>query len=124
VGLHDRRKPSLLGGVNGMITGLVGITPAAGYVNGYGAIAIGVVAGRRRSSTSRPTTSAACRPFRQRRRHARAVIYTHGIAGLAGGSSERCASAATNAPPRAVSSFAGMHRISSHSQFTVFPRPA
>ncbi len=38
------RKPSLLGGVNGMITGLVAITPAAGYVNGWGAIALGVIA--------------------------------------------------------------------------------
>ena len=31
-----RDKPSMLGAVNGMITGLVGITPAAGFVNGYG----------------------------------------------------------------------------------------
>ncbi len=39
-----RRKPSLLGSVNGMIVGLVAITPAAGYVNGWGAMAIGVIA--------------------------------------------------------------------------------
>ena len=39
-----RDKPSLIGSVNGMITGLVAITPAAGFVNGYGAIVIGVVA--------------------------------------------------------------------------------
>src|SRR6266487_4499946 len=38
------RKPSMIGGVNGIITGLVAITPAAGYVNGWGAIAIGVIA--------------------------------------------------------------------------------
>jgi ammonium transporter, Amt family len=38
-------KPSVLGAVNGMIAGLVGITPAAGYVDGWGAIIIGVVAG-------------------------------------------------------------------------------
>lgn len=38
-------KPSVLGAVNGMIAGLVAITPAAGYVNGWGAIIIGVVAG-------------------------------------------------------------------------------
>jgi ammonium transporter, Amt family len=37
------RKPTFLGGVNGMICGLVGITPAAGYVNGLGAIIIGLV---------------------------------------------------------------------------------
>ena len=36
-------KPSLIGSVNGMITGLVAITPAAGYVNGWGAMAIGVI---------------------------------------------------------------------------------
>jgi len=33
------------GMVNGLIAGLVGITPAAGYVDGYGAFAIGVAAG-------------------------------------------------------------------------------
>jgi ammonium transporter, Amt family len=38
-------KPSVLGAVNGMIAGLVAITPGAGYVNGWGAIAIGVAAG-------------------------------------------------------------------------------
>ena len=38
-------KPSVIGAVNGMIAGLVAITPAAGYVNGWGAIIIGVCAG-------------------------------------------------------------------------------
>ena len=38
-------KPSVVGAINGMIAGLVGITPAAGYVNGWGAIIIGVCAG-------------------------------------------------------------------------------
>src|SRR3984885_2463209 len=38
-------KPSVIGAVNGMIAGLVAITPAAGYVDGMGAIIIGVVAG-------------------------------------------------------------------------------
>ena len=33
-----KEKPSLIGSVNGMITGSSGITPAAGFVNGYGAI--------------------------------------------------------------------------------------
>ena len=37
------RKPSLIGSVNGMIVGLVAITPAAGFVNGWGAIAIGAI---------------------------------------------------------------------------------
>jgi len=38
-------KPSILGAVNGMIAGLVAITPAAGYINGAEAILLGVIAG-------------------------------------------------------------------------------
>src|SRR5579864_3938387 len=38
-------KFSVLGAVNGMIAGLVAITPGAGYVTGWGAIIIGVCAG-------------------------------------------------------------------------------
>ncbi len=38
-------KATVGGMVNGMVAGLVGITPAAGYVDGYGAVAIGVAAG-------------------------------------------------------------------------------
>jgi ammonium transporter, Amt family len=38
-------KPSVIGAVNGMIAGLVAITPAAGYVDGWGALIIGVCAG-------------------------------------------------------------------------------
>ncbi len=41
--LSSEKKPTFLGGLNGMICGLVGITPAAGFVNGLGAIIIGVV---------------------------------------------------------------------------------
>jgi len=37
------KKPTFLGGLNGMICGLVGITPAAGFVNGLGAIIIGLI---------------------------------------------------------------------------------
>ncbi|MGB0093741.1 MAG: ammonium transporter [Solirubrobacteraceae bacterium] len=76
------RKPSLIGGVNGMITGLVAITPAAGYVNGYGAIALGVIASTvvyfALNYLSR------MRPFRNVD-DTLGVIYTHGFAGLAGG---------------------------------------
>ncbi len=39
------KRPTVGGMVNGMIAGLVGITPAAGYVDGYGAFAIGIAAG-------------------------------------------------------------------------------
>ena len=40
-----RGHPSLLGGVSGAIAGLVGVTPAAGFVGPMGAIAIGLAAG-------------------------------------------------------------------------------
>ncbi|MFN8682707.1 ammonium transporter [Paracoccus sp. P2] len=40
-----RGHPSLLGGVSGAIAGLVGITPAAGFVGPMGAIVIGLAAG-------------------------------------------------------------------------------
>ena len=76
------RKPSLIGTVNGMIVGLVAITPAAGYVNGWGAIAIGVIASTivyfALNYLSR------LRPFRNVD-DTLGVIYTHGFAGLAGG---------------------------------------
>jgi ammonium transporter, Amt family len=38
-------KPSVIGAVNGMIAGLVGITPSAGFVNGWGAMIVGLCAG-------------------------------------------------------------------------------
>ncbi len=39
------KKPSLIGASVGAIAGLVGITPAAGYVNIYGAVIIGIATG-------------------------------------------------------------------------------
>lgn len=39
------KKPSVVGAVNGMVTGLVAITPAAGVVAGWGAILLGVGSG-------------------------------------------------------------------------------
>ena len=41
--LSKEKKPTFLGGVNGMICGLVGITPCAGWVNGRGAIYVGAI---------------------------------------------------------------------------------
>src|ERR1700756_1488330 len=77
-----QRKPTFLGGVNGMIAGLVAITPAAGFVNSFGAMIIGVVAsslvwmswnwlGRTRLFQKGDDTLG--------------VVHTHGVAGLAGG---------------------------------------
>ena len=77
-----RDKPSMIGAVNGMITGLVGITPAAGFVNGYGAIIIGVVDATIVWMAIRYLSRA--RLFRHVD-DTLGVIYTHGIAGLAGG---------------------------------------
>jgi Amt family ammonium transporter len=76
------RKPSLLGGVNGMITGLVAITPAAGYVNGFGAIAIGVIASTLVYFALNYLSR--MRPFRNVD-DTLGVVYTHGFAGLTGG---------------------------------------
>ncbi|HVC80987.1 MAG TPA: ammonium transporter [Chloroflexota bacterium] len=72
-------KPSLTGSVNGMITGLVAITPAAGFVNGTGAIAIGVAAAAIPWFTMNKVAI-----FRKVD-DALGVVHTHGIAGLIGG---------------------------------------
>ncbi|KAI8607105.1 ammonium transporter [Chytriomyces sp. MP71] len=39
------KKPSIIGACQGMITGLVAITPGAGFVDGWAAIVMGVLAG-------------------------------------------------------------------------------
>ena len=39
------KKPAILGSVQGMITGLVAITPAAGVISGWAAIVMGVISG-------------------------------------------------------------------------------
>jgi Amt family ammonium transporter len=41
----SQKKPSVLGAASGAIAGLVAITPASGYVDPAGALAIGVIAG-------------------------------------------------------------------------------
>ena len=79
----SEKKPTFLGGLNGMICGLVGITPAAGYVNGLGAIVIGLVC----SAIVWVAWTYLPRyvwPF-NKVDDALGVVYTHGIAGLFGG---------------------------------------
>jgi Amt family ammonium transporter len=81
--LSKEKKPTFLGGVNGMICGLVGITPAAGYVNGFGAILIGLIA----SAVVWVAWYYLPKyvwPF-NKVDDALGVVYTHGIAGLLGG---------------------------------------
>jgi Amt family ammonium transporter len=75
-------KPSVLGAVNGMIAGLVAITPAAGYVDGWGAIIIGVVAGviPWMSMNWLQKTS-----FMMRVDDTLSVFSTHGVAAICGG---------------------------------------
>ena len=76
------RKPGLISGVNGMIVGLVAITPAAGYVNGWGAGAIAIIASTLVYFAL--NYMSAMRPFRNVD-DTLGVFYTHGIAGLLGG---------------------------------------
>lgn len=77
-----QRKPTFLGAINGMITGLVAITPAAGFVNSFGAMIIGAVASSLvwMSWNWLGTT----RLFRKVD-DTLGVFHTHGVAGLAGG---------------------------------------
>ena len=41
--LSKQKKPTFLGAINGMLCGLVAITPSAGWVNGTGAIFVGLI---------------------------------------------------------------------------------
>jgi Amt family ammonium transporter len=75
-------KPSVIGAVNGMIAGLVAITPGAGYVDGTGAILIGLCAG------IIPWLS--MNKFQKSKLMSKvddtlSVFSTHGVAGLMGG---------------------------------------
>jgi Amt family ammonium transporter len=76
------KKPTLLGSINGMIVGLVTITPAAGYVNGLGAICLGVI-------TSAIVWLSWYKLSKKwifaKVDDTLGVVYTHGIAGLCGG---------------------------------------
>jgi Amt family ammonium transporter len=79
--LGREKKPTLLGAVNGMIVGLVAITPAAGFVNGAGALLSGAIA-----STIVWFAWTYVQPKVIRRvDDAMGVVYTHGLAGLCGG---------------------------------------
>jgi Amt family ammonium transporter len=79
--LGREKKPTFLGAVNGMIVGLVAITPAAGYVNGLGAMLSGIIA-----STIVWFAWTFVQPIVMRHvDDAMGVVYTHGLAGLCGG---------------------------------------
>ena len=79
--LSKERKPTLLGAVNGMVVGLVVITPGAGYVNGFGALMEGIIA-----STIVWMAWTYIQPRSLKKvDDAMGVVYTHGLAGLCGG---------------------------------------
>jgi len=79
--LSREKKPTLLGAVNGMIVGLVVITPGAGYVNGFGAMASAAI-----GSVIVWFAWTYLQPILIKHvDDAMGVVYTHGIAGLCGG---------------------------------------
>jgi Amt family ammonium transporter len=75
-------KPNAVSMINGMITGLVAITPAAGYVDGYGAIAVGAVSSIVAWFSLNKLGQMA---FLKRVDDTFGVLHTHGVAGLMGG---------------------------------------
>lgn len=79
--LSKQKKPTFLGAINGMICGLVGITPCAGYVSGTGAMWVGLIA-----STVVWFAWTYIQPITIKRvDDASGVVFTHGLAGLTGG---------------------------------------
>ncbi|MED6126862.1 Ammonium transporter [Stylosanthes scabra] len=76
-------KPSVIGAVQGMITGLVCITPAAGLVQGWAAIVMGVLSG----SVPWYTMMVLGKKFAvfQSVDDTLAVFHTHAVAGFLGG---------------------------------------
>jgi Amt family ammonium transporter len=72
-------KPTLVGAMSGAITGLVAITPAAGYVSGYGAIVLGIAGG------TIPWLATYKLLPRMKVDDALGVFPAHGVAGLTGG---------------------------------------
>ncbi|KAE8661251.1 6-hydroxynicotinate 3-monooxygenase-like [Hibiscus syriacus] len=77
------RKPSIIGAVQGMITGLVCITPAAGVVQGWPAIIMGFLAGSIPWSTIMVLHKRS--KVLQKVDDTMAVLHTHAIAGSLGG---------------------------------------
>ncbi len=76
------KKPNAVSIINGMIVGLVGITPGAGYVDGFGAIAIGLICGLIAWVSLNRIGNLA---FMKKVDDTFGVVHTHGVAGLFGG---------------------------------------
>ena len=101
-------KPSVIGAINGMITGLVAITPAAGFVAGWGAICLALGSG----SVPWITMNIAHKKLNMTRffDDTLGIFHTHFVAAIVGGcgtgifaTAEGVAAFATAAPGGAVS---------------------
>ncbi|PWA80107.1 ammonium transporter, Ammonium/urea transporter [Artemisia annua] len=77
------KKASVIGAVQGMITGLVVITPAAGVVQGYSAIIMGIFSGSIPWFTMMVVHKKS--ELLQKVDDTMAVLHTHAIAGILGG---------------------------------------
>lgn len=75
-------KPSIIGGVQGEITGLVAITPAAGFVAGWGAVIIGFCSG---AIPWMSMNLLGRQRWFQRVDDTLGVVHTHMVAGALGG---------------------------------------
>ncbi|KAJ0983889.1 hypothetical protein J5N97_002245 [Dioscorea zingiberensis] len=76
-------KPSLIGAINGMITGLVCITPAAGLVQSWAAIVMGIVSGSVPWYTMMSLNKKS--KLLQKVDDTLGILHTHAIAGTLGG---------------------------------------
>ncbi|PKA47979.1 Ammonium transporter 3 member 1 [Apostasia shenzhenica] len=79
------KKPSVIGAVQGMITGLVCITPGAGLVQGWAAIAMGVISGSVPWYTMMVVHKRS--QLLQKVDDTLGVFHTHAVAGFLGGAS-------------------------------------
>lgn len=100
------KKPAVIGAVQGMTTGLVAITPAAGVVAGWGAITIGALSGSIPWVTMNVLGKTS---FMKQVDDTLGVFHTHMIAGFLGGfcvglfaTVEGCASFALTTPGGAI----------------------
>jgi Amt family ammonium transporter len=75
-------KPNAVSMINGMITGLVAITPAAGYVDGFGAMMIGLAAG---TISWFSLNKVGQLKLLKRVDDTFGVLHTHAVAGIVGG---------------------------------------
>ncbi|WVZ88671.1 hypothetical protein U9M48_035163 [Paspalum notatum var. saurae] len=77
-------KPSVVGAVQGMVTGLVCITPGAGLVQGWAAMAMGVASGTLPWYTMNRCPSTSLLPA-EAVDDALGILHTHAVSGLLGG---------------------------------------